>query len=114
MVSLSLYYIPCSSKKEAITLGKKLLTIKLVGCINIIPMSSSYWWKGRICTTSEILLLAKGPSKNYGQIKKVILQHHLYDTPCIGKLKFDCNKSYLKWLLQETTAPNFTRFKKRT
>lgn len=47
-------------EKEAERLSEKLLEERLVACVNIINgLVSKYWWKGRIETDKESLLLMK-------------------------------------------------------
>ena len=47
-------------EKEAERLSENLLKERLVACVNIMNgLASKYWWKGRIETDKESLLLMK-------------------------------------------------------
>ena len=58
-----LVYIVCKDKKEASSIGKRLLTLTLVGCVNMHPITSMYLWKGKIEEASEVVLLCKTEDK---------------------------------------------------
>jgi len=47
-------------EKEAEGLAERLLEARVVACVNIINgLTSKYWWKGKIETDKESLLLMK-------------------------------------------------------
>ncbi len=96
-----LVYITNPDKKTAHKIGKYLVEKRLVACINIFPIESYYWCKGKIEKTKECVVIAKTLEKNYGKIKKEIREIHPYTVPCIIKIKADVNKEYLEWLRGE-------------
>jgi periplasmic divalent cation tolerance protein len=92
--------ITCSSKREAGKIKKKLLEAKKVACVNIISgVDSFFWWKDKIDSCPEVLLLAK-TKKNL--LKKIILlvkKIHKYEVPEIIALPIiDGNRDYLDWI----------------
>jgi periplasmic divalent cation tolerance protein len=94
-------YITCKDKAEANKISKSLLERRLAACTNVFPISSSYWWKGRIVNDKEFAILAKTIKKNYGKIKKEVKKIHSYDVPCICLIESKANKEYERWLRKE-------------
>ena len=92
--------ITCSSKREAERIGKRLLEERKVACINIIPgINSSFWWKGKIDSCSEVFLLAKTKKKEFKEIVMAVKKVHKYEVPEIIALPIvDGDKAYLKWI----------------
>lgn len=99
-----LFYIPCPDKATAEKIARILLEEKLIGCANILPgMESTYWWQGKLETSSEHILLLKTLKTSDAQkiIENRVSQLHPYDTPCILSLPVAAiNAPYLSWLAQ--------------
>ncbi|GIW65539.1 MAG: divalent-cation tolerance protein CutA [Candidatus Parcubacteria bacterium] len=92
-------YITNPNRKTALIISQKLLNQKLIGCANILPIQSLYWWQGKIVKDKEYVLIAKTLEKNYKKIKEAVEKIHPYSVPCILKIKIDeVNKKYFKWL----------------
>lgn len=93
-------FITVSTKKEAQKISKKLLEEKLVACINIIgQINSSFWWKNKIESANEILLIAKTQLIFFDEIVKVVKSIHSYAVPEIIALPIiGANKNYLDWI----------------
>jgi len=91
-------YITAPTKKEAGKIARHLLERRLIGCANIFPIESLYWWKGKIEKSGEFVLLGKTKEKNYGMIIKEVEKLHSYSIPCVAKLPVDFNEKYGKWL----------------
>ena len=99
-------YITCKDDKEAIKISKALLKKRLIACANLFPIKSVYRWHGRIKEENEVMLIVKTKDHMYDEIKDDVEKMHSYDVPCIEAIKVaDINKSYLKWLFEETSKP---------
>jgi len=92
--------ITCSSKREALKIKKVLLEERRVSCVNIIPgVNSFFWWKGKIDSAHEVLLLAKTKKKEFGGIVTVVKKIHKYEVPEIIALPIiDGDMAYLRWI----------------
>lgn len=89
-------------KSVANKISKALLDQKLIACASIIPMESSYWWKGKIVNAKEFQMVLKTKAANYQKIEKVIKKLHTYDLPEIISLNVDkAGKDYLTWISSE-------------
>ena len=92
--------ITCSSKREAGKIKKLLLEKRKVACVNIIStVHSSFWWKGKIDSALEVLMLAKTKSNNLKEIVRLVKKIHKYDVPEIIALPIiGGNEEYLEWI----------------
>jgi periplasmic divalent cation tolerance protein len=92
-------YIPCPDKKTAESIAAHLLEKRLIGCSNIFPISSMYWWKGKIEKADEWVILGKTISKKYNDIVTETKAKHPYETPLIAKFEVIVNEDYGEWLM---------------
>jgi periplasmic divalent cation tolerance protein len=100
-MSFIFVYITNPSRKVAERVALHLLQKRLVGCANIFPIKSLYWWKGKIEKANEFVLIVKTPENNFSKIKKEIKKIHPYTVPCITKIDVEANEEYEKWINQE-------------
>src|SRR4051794_40279225 len=67
--------------KTARKLSAVALKLKLAACANIIPrIESHYWWKGKLESGRELLLIFKTTRKKAASLQAAILREHPYDT----------------------------------
>ncbi len=95
--------ITCSSKREAVKIKEALLEKRKAACINIISgVNSFFWWKGKIDSSLEVLLLAKTKKKMLRGIITLVKKIHSYEVPEIIALPIvGGNKDYLNWIGEE-------------
>ena len=82
-------------------LTKLVLDQRLVACVNISRngCESHYWWKGKVCRDTEVLLLLKTSKKKLKALEKCVLTEHPYDTPeFIVFTICSWSRLYLDWL----------------
>ena len=78
-----------------------LLERRVASCVQIFPISSKYWWEGKIKKSREWLCLIKG--KNFDKIEKAIKGLHPYKTPEIIEIPITKGSfDYLRWIDKET------------
>lgn len=80
---ITLLYITFPSQEKAQEMSNHLLTKKLVACTNAFPVTSSYWWQGKIENEGEIGLLAKTIPTLEDKVRAEIKGNHPYQTPLI-------------------------------
>ncbi len=97
-----LVYITAKNQKQALHLAKAILKNRLAGCVNVIPkMISSYYWKEKLETSRESILIVKTRSDLTQKIIQFVEKEHSYSIPCILCIPImDGNPHYLKWLGQ--------------
>ena len=96
-----LVYITCKDKEEARRISKHLLEKRLIACSNMFPISSMYWWKGKIEEGNEVVILAKTTDKGYDKVRKEVKKMHSYDVPAILKIYAEADEDYEKWVGEE-------------
>ena len=86
--------------KTARKLARAVLKPRLAACVNLVPkIESHYWWRGRIESGTEVLLLIKSSATRIAALEKCILGLHPYDTPEFLIIPISAgSKRYLKWL----------------
>ncbi|MEM5797195.1 MAG: divalent-cation tolerance protein CutA [Candidatus Aenigmatarchaeota archaeon] len=96
----SILFATCPNFKSAKKISKNLLNKKIVACVNILPIiKSEYWWKGKIESHSEVLMIMKTKTNLYKQVEKEVKKMHSYTIPEIISFKIDKgNKDYLDWI----------------
>ena len=89
-----------SSQKEAEAIKDALLQAKCAACVNIIEGARSFfWWKGKIDSAEETLLLIKAREDQFSKCRDIIKKVHSYEVPEIIALPIvEGDKEYLDWL----------------
>jgi len=78
---------------------------RLAACVNILPITSFFWWKDKIRVGLEVLLVIKTRRKLFVQLRQRISSLSSYEVPEIVSVKIDDGlSSYLKWIDKETGA----------
>lgn len=97
-------YITAKDKEQALSIGRALVQERLAACANILdPMTSIYWWEGKITEDRETVLVAKTVKENFPALVERVKQLHSYDCPCVVALPVtDGSGSYLQWIEQES------------
>ena len=90
--------------KTARALAKAALQAQLIACANLVPkIESHYWWRGKIESGAEVLLILKTTKSKLAALEKLILAKHPYDTPEFLVLLLSAgNEKYLDWLAVAT------------
>lgn len=93
------------SRDEAEQIAHSLVEERLAACVNIVPgLTSVYRWKGDTETAEEFLLIVKSVAANLDRIESTLRRLHSYELPEFLVLTPEsAGKSYLNWLLLETT-----------
>ena len=90
-----------ASGAEAFARG--LVEMGLAACVNLVPVTSVYRWKGRVETDPEVLLVAKTRAERIPRLEETLAEEHPYDVPeCVALVPDHVEPSYLAWLMDET------------
>ncbi|HUA38013.1 MAG TPA: divalent-cation tolerance protein CutA [Candidatus Sulfopaludibacter sp.] len=92
--------------KTARALTGAALRARLIACANLLPkIESHYWWREKIESGTEILLILKSQKSSLPALEKLILARHPYDTPEFLVLPLLAgNDRYLRWLNLHTRS----------
>ena len=93
-------FVTVPSRREADRLAKVILEARLVACVQIAgPITSRYWWRGRLETANEWLCLLKTEGRLFRRLDKAIRALHTYETPEIVAVAITAgSQAYLKWI----------------
>jgi periplasmic divalent cation tolerance protein len=94
--------VTAPNRKVARQLAKSALQARTAACANIISgIESHYWWKGRVESSAEVLVIFKTTKKNLRKLERLVLENHPYDMPEFVVLPLTGgNERYLNWLTQ--------------
>jgi periplasmic divalent cation tolerance protein len=98
MPGLVLVYTTVSSKREAEKLGELMVSKRFAACVNIFPITSMYWWKGKLNKDKEFALLFKTTKNSASKLEKEIKKIHPYEVPCIVASQAKASKEFFGWL----------------
>jgi periplasmic divalent cation tolerance protein len=92
--------VTCSSRTEARKVAKAILKKKLAACVNISGgLESHYWWRGRLETARECLLLIKTTRARVSSVVNAVRAAHSYEVPEVIFLPVVAGeRNYLNWL----------------
>lgn len=97
-------FITTADAEEARLISGVLLEQKKTACVNIVSgISSLFWWKGKIDSAEESLLIVKTKASLLDDIVEVVKEIHSYDNPEIIALPvYGGSQDYLEWLDEAT------------
>jgi len=90
-------------RADAEKMASALLEKRLIACAQISgPVSSSYWWQGKIVSSEEYLLVMKSDESLYDVLEQCIRELHPYETPeIIATVIKHLSEDYRQWLEKE-------------
>ena len=100
-----LVMITAPSQEVAQIIADSLLGKRLAACVNFIsPVHSVYFWKGKIDSEDEVLLLVKTREDLFqDRLVPAVKAAHPYETPEIIALPILMGSpEYLEWISSET------------
>ncbi len=89
-----------SNKEEAAKIVRSLLKERLIACANIVgPVSSLFWWQGKIDEENEFLVFMKSHKSLFEKLSERVMEIHSYAVPEIIALPvIESSPPYLEWL----------------
>ena len=93
-------FITAADEEEASLISRVLLEQRKAACINIVPgISSLFWWRNKIDSTKESLLLLKTRAILVKEVVQLVKEIHSNDVPEIITLPIvGGNHDYLEWI----------------
>jgi periplasmic divalent cation tolerance protein len=98
--NFSLVLVTAPDLKVARQIAREALNARLIACANLISnIESRYWWRKKIESGSEVLLLVKTKTAKLKRLERLVLARHPYDTPEFIVLPITrINPRYAAWL----------------
>jgi periplasmic divalent cation tolerance protein len=96
--------VAASSEQEAKRLAQLVVSQRLAACAQVLgPITSTYWWEGRVESAEEWLCLVKTAADRVDAAIAAVRAAHSYDTPEIVALPIAAgDRDYLAWVTYET------------
>lgn len=94
-------YITHPDLRTAKKIVASLMKNRLIACANFFPIESTYWWKGKMENSDEIVSIVKTKKENWDRVKSAVIKMHPYEIPCIMKIDVDANENYENWINKE-------------
>jgi len=89
-------------------LARGALDRRLAACVSVVPVGSTYHWRGKVEEASESILLFKTVPKRVGALFAFLEREHPYEVPEIVELDVPrVAPSYLRYLAEtlDPTSP---------
>jgi periplasmic divalent cation tolerance protein len=95
--------VTASGSDEAEKITAALLEGRRAACVNIIkPVVSRFWWKGKIDSADEVLLVIKTRETAVSDVIQTVKSNHAYTVPEIIVLPVvGGSEEYLDWIAGE-------------
>lgn len=105
--NLVVVLVTASSAAEGEKISKGVLAARLAACVNLVPaVRSRYWWKGKIESAEEVLLIIKTRAALVERLAAEVKRLHTYIIPEVIALPVGAgNPGYLEWVDEETRVP---------
>ncbi|MEJ2588312.1 MAG: divalent-cation tolerance protein CutA [Deltaproteobacteria bacterium] len=99
-----LIYITVPTMKEAEHIGNALVSERLAASVNLMDgMHAIYWWKGKMESRDEVVLLAKTKATLVQEVIRRVKAMHSYECPCVVSMPISAgNPAFLDWIAEET------------
>lgn len=99
-MGMILVQVMCGGAGEGEEIGRGLLGARLVACASVGPAwRSSYWWRGKIESGEEVMLLLKTSRERFGEVEAAVRKMHSYETPEIVAIEVvEGSADYLRWV----------------
>ena len=100
-----IFYVTTPDKKTALDLAYSIVEKKIAACTNIIEsISSVYWWKGKVHTDQECMMVIKTTTKKSDNLIEYMQKNHPYEVAeCIGINIAKGSEPYLQWIVDSTS-----------
>lgn len=90
-------------KAEAAPIAEALLAERLVACVQMFPVASRYWWRGKLESAAEVMLLMKTRAGLMDKLTARIRELHPYEVPEVVAVEIEeGSPEYLAWVREET------------
>lgn len=99
---ISIIYSPFPNLRTAKSIGRELVSRRLVACVNIIPSTSVYEWKGNIEDEKEYVMIAKTTTKKRRAVVDFLHSRHPYELPAILWWNTDTTSDFNDYVAMNT------------
>lgn len=106
MFDVSYYQVSTTTdtRGAASALAESAVRARLAACAQVLgPITSTYWWEGKIDQAEEYLVLLKTTAERAAALQAHLIAEHSYDVPEVICTPIVAgNPAYLSWVGEET------------
>lgn len=73
-------FLTCKDQDEATKIADALLNDHLITCARFVPITSRYWWEGKIVGDQEVLVIMESREDLFKEVEAKVSELHSYDT----------------------------------
>lgn len=96
------FYVTFPDKDTATKIIHQVVLERLAACGNTFLIDSCYIWQEKLYNEEETAAIIKTSISASSALLKRIEELHPYEVPCISYWQTDANKSYEKWIEENT------------
>ncbi len=110
MPAMWIAWTTVDSRDAAARLARSAVEHRLAACAQIEgPVTSVYWWKGKLEQSEEWRLMFKCTPEQLGLLETRILAEHPYETPeWIAVRAEHVGEKYLNWAFESPSLGDFS------
>ena len=83
--------------------ARQLVERRLAACVHVEgPVSSTYWWDGKVQSEPEWRLTAKTSTDKVAQVMAALDRDHPYDLPALLVHAPETTDAFAEWVREET------------
>ena len=95
----------CGSRDEAERIATALVEASLAACVQILPATSVYRWKGKVERGEEFVLHIKTRAAHADIVEATVRELHSYELPELLMMTITGgSEDYLDWMRSETAV----------
>jgi len=95
----------CASRDEAVRIAQALVEQRLAACVQILPATSIYRWKGQVEQAEEYVLHIKTRAGHADSVEACVRRLHSYELPELLMMPIAGGSAdYIEWMRAETAA----------
>ncbi|MFI7045654.1 divalent-cation tolerance protein CutA [Streptosporangium sandarakinum] len=97
-------HVTAGTREEAENICVAAVNKRVAAGAQIVgPISSFYWWKGKVERSEEFLILMKTSENRLDELVTLVKETHSYETPEIVAVPIEHGlPDYLNWITTET------------
>lgn len=108
-------FLTTCPEREAARIAEALLARRAVACVNVVRgVESRYWWKGKLESAREALLVMKSVGARAGEVARALRAVHPYEVfELVALPVVQGSPAYLRWVREVTAPPRAPRRTRR-
>lgn len=93
------------SAADASQLADLVLQARLAACVQVLQITSSYYWQGALHQDAEWRLECKTTTEAAQALRDMLARHHPYDVPELLVQTVQAERGYAQWVQEQTRRP---------